>query len=114
MGYEPVRQLVRRTRAFTAVFCFNDFAALGAIRALHDEGIRVPEEVSVIGFDDIPGAAYAIPSLTTVRQPLEEMGRLGAATLLERIKNPGREFTAEIMLQPSLVVRESTAKAMTR
>jgi DNA-binding LacI/PurR family transcriptional regulator len=111
MGYEPVRELVRRTRDFTAIFCFNDFAAVGAIRALHDEGLRVPEDVSVIGFDDITGAAYGIPSLTTVRQPLEEMGRLAAATLLERIKNPGREFRSELTLQPSLVVRESTGMA---
>jgi DNA-binding LacI/PurR family transcriptional regulator len=111
MGYEPVRELVRRTRDFTAIFCFNDFSAVGAIRALHDEGLRVPEDVSVIGFDDITGAAYGIPSLTTVRQPLEEMGRLASATLLERIKNPGREFRSELTLQPSLVVRESTGRA---
>jgi DNA-binding LacI/PurR family transcriptional regulator len=111
MGYEPVRELVRRTRDFTAIFCFNDFSAVGAIRALHDEGIRVPEDISVIGFDDVTGAAYGIPSLTTVRQPLEEMGRLAAATLLERIKNPGREYRSELTLQPSLVVRESTTKA---
>ncbi len=74
-------------------------------------GIRVPEDVSVIGFDDITGAAYGIPSLTTVRQPLEEMGRLAAATLLERIKNPGWECRSELTLQPGLVVRESTARA---
>jgi DNA-binding LacI/PurR family transcriptional regulator len=111
MGYEPVRELLRRTRDFTALFCFNDLSAMGAIRALHDAGIRVPEEVSVIGFDDITGAAYGIPSLTTVRQPLEEMGRLAAATLLDRIKSPGGEFLSEITLQPSLVLRESTAVA---
>ena len=109
MGYGPVREFVHRTRDFTALLCFNDLAAMGAIRALHDAGIHVPEEVSVIGFDDITGAAYGIPSLTTVRQPLEEMGRLAAATLLERIKNPDRELRSEITLQPSLVLRESTA-----
>jgi DNA-binding LacI/PurR family transcriptional regulator len=111
MGYDPVRELVRRTRDFTAIFCFNDFSAVGAIRALHDEGLRVPEDVSVLGFDDVTGAAYGIPSLTTVRQPLEEMGRLAAATLLERIKNPGWESRHERTLQPGLVVRESTARA---
>jgi DNA-binding LacI/PurR family transcriptional regulator len=108
-SYEPVRELMQRTRDFTAIFCNNDAAAAGAIRALHDEGVRVPEEVSVIGFGDVAGAAYGIPSLTTVRQPLEEMGRLAAATLLERIQHPGREFKTEITLQPSLVVRESTS-----
>jgi DNA-binding LacI/PurR family transcriptional regulator len=114
MGYEPVQQLVRRRRDFTAIFCFNDFAAVGAIRALHDAGLRVPEDVSVLGFDDITGAAYGVPSLTTVRQPLEEMGRLAAATLLERIQSPGREFRSELTLQPSLVGRESTARAHER
>jgi LacI family transcriptional regulator len=111
MGYGPVREFVRHTRDFTALLCFNDLSAMGAIRALHDAGIHVPEEVSVIGFDDITGAAYGIPSLTTVRQPLEEMGRLAAATLLDRIKNPNRELRPEITLQPSLILRESTAPA---
>jgi DNA-binding LacI/PurR family transcriptional regulator len=110
LGYEPVWELVRRRRDFTAIFCFNDFSAVGTIRALHDAGLRVPEDVSVLGFDDITGAAYGIPSLTTVRQPLEEMGRLAAATLLERIQSPGRDFRSELTLQPSLVVRESTAR----
>jgi DNA-binding LacI/PurR family transcriptional regulator len=111
MGYEPVWELVQRTRDFTAIFCFNDLSAVGAIRALHDAGISVPEEVSVLGFDDITGAPFGIPSLTTVHQPLEEMGRLAAATLLDRIKNPGREYKSELVLQPSLVVRESTGAA---
>lgn len=109
-GYDPVRELVRRTRDFTALVCFNDIAALGAIRALHDAGLNVPGDVSVMGFDDITGAAFGIPSLTTIRQPLVEMGSLAARTLLDRIAHPGREYPAEIVVEPSLVVRESTAK----
>src|SRR5271165_3721260 len=87
-GYQPIKELLARTRDFTAVFCFNDIAAIGAIRALKDAGLRVPEDVSVIGFDDVLGAAYHTPSITTVRQPLEAMGREGARVLLQRIGDP--------------------------
>ncbi len=110
-GYVPVQGLLRRSTDFTAIFCFNDIAAIGAIRALRDAGLRVPEDVSVIGFDDILGASYHTPSLTTVQQPLEEMGREGARILLERIGNSTREFVPEIVLQPKFIVRESTAPA---
>jgi DNA-binding LacI/PurR family transcriptional regulator len=113
-GYHPVKELLENTRDCTAIFCFNDIAAIGAIRALRDAGLRVPEDVSVIGFDDILGASYHTPSLTTVRQPLEEMGRQGARILLERIAKPDAEFTAETVLQPQLIVRESTAPVRQR
>jgi DNA-binding LacI/PurR family transcriptional regulator len=108
-GYVPVQQLLSRTRDFTAIFCFNDIAAIGAIRALKDVGLGVPEDVSVVGFDDILGASYHTPSITTVRQPLEEMGRQGARALLERIAQPGEPFAAETVLEPELIVRESTS-----
>ncbi len=88
IGYKPMQALLERTREFTAVFCFNDISAIGAIRALKDAGLSVPGDVSVVGFDDILSAAYATPSLTTVRQPLAEMGRRGAKVLLERIARP--------------------------
>jgi len=112
-GYIPVKELLSRTRDFTAIFCFNDIAAIGAIRALRDAGLSVPEDVSVVGFDDILGASYHTPSITTVRQPLEEMGRRGAKVLLERIEHPNREFAAEIVFEPELIVRESTTSAKT-
>jgi len=112
-GYQPVKELLSRTRDFTAIFCFNDIAAIGAMRALKDAGIAVPEDVSVIGFDDILGASYHTPSITTVRQPLEEMGRAGARILLERIARPADDFEPEIVFEPQLIVRESTAKAKT-
>jgi len=109
LGYDPVRDLLTRTRDFTAIFCFNDVSAVGAIRALCDVGLRVPDDVSVIGFDDVIGASYGIPSLTTVHQPLLEMGRLAAKTLLDRIANPSDPYESLIMMEPTLVVRESTA-----
>lgn len=112
IGYVPMRQLLSAARDFTAVFCFNDIAAIGAMRALTEAGLRVPEEISVVGFDDILSAGYCTPSLTTVRQPLIEMGRTGARILLERIANPGKsELAAEVSIQPELVVRESTGPA---
>ena len=112
IGYEPMKQLLARTRAFTAVFCFNDIAAIGAIRALKEEGLSVPGDVSVVGFDDIQSAAFSTPSLTTVRQPLNEMGKRGARLLLERIATPAAtELVAEVVMQPELVVRESTGMA---
>ena len=79
IGYKPMQALLEKSRDFTAIFCFNDIAAIGAIRALKDAGLSVPDDVSVVGFDDILSAAYSTPSLTTVRQPLFEMGKRGAA-----------------------------------
>jgi LacI family transcriptional regulator len=112
IGYKPMQALLEKTRAFTAVFCFNDIAAIGAIRALKDAGLAVPGDVSVVGFDDIESAAYTVPSLTTVRQPLAEMGKRGAQILLERIADREREWAAEIVMVPELVVRESTGPAL--
>jgi len=114
IGYKPMQALLEVTRDFTAVFCFNDISAVGAIRALKDAGLSVPADVSVVGFDDVLSAAYATPSLTTVRQPLEEMGRRGAKVLLERIADRDKKFTAEIVMSPELVVRESTGPAKSR
>jgi len=116
IGFKPMQALLEKSRLekssdFTAVFCFNDIAAIGAIRALKDAGLTVPGDVSVVGFDDILSAAYATPSLTTVRQPLLEMGKRGAQVLLERIANREQEYPAEIVVAPEFVVRESTGPA---
>ena len=111
VGYEPAKRLTSATRDFTALVCFNDTAAIGAIRALHEAGMRVPEDVSVIGFDDIVGAEFHVPSLTTIRQPLAKMGRQAASILLDRIANPDKIYPPTIMMKPQLIVRESTARA---
>jgi LacI family transcriptional regulator len=111
IGYKPMQSLLERTHAFTAVFCFNDIAAIGAIRALKDAGLGVPGDVSVVGFDDILSAAYATPSLTTVRQPLAEMGKRGAKVLLERIADKKKVFPSDIVVEPEFVIRESTGPA---
>lgn len=110
LGYPFTKQLLARRKPFTALFAYNDISAIGAIRALQEQGLRVPQDISVMGFDDIPGAAFHTPSLTTVRQPLNRMGEVAAQSLLERIEGK-KEYPAEIAIEPELVVRESTALA---
>jgi LacI family transcriptional regulator len=111
IGYKPMQALLEKTRDFTAIFCFNDIASIGAIRALRDAGLAVPGDVSVVGFDDIQSAAYSTPSLTTVRQPLLEMGKRGAQILLDRIANRANKYPSEIVMATELIVRESTGPA---
>jgi LacI family transcriptional regulator, galactose operon repressor len=107
LGYEPTSELLQRGANFTALVCFDDIAAIGAIRALMDHGLKVPDDVSVIGFDDIQGAAFHNPSLTTIRQPLMQMGKVAARILLERIRGQV-SFPDEVPIHPELVIREST------
>jgi DNA-binding LacI/PurR family transcriptional regulator len=107
MGYPVVQKLVASGESFTALFAFNDVSAIGAIRALRDAGMQVPQDVAVVGFDDIPIAAYNTPSLTTIRQPLRRMGEIAARTLLDRIRN-GTGSPTEVAVEPELIVREST------
>lgn len=110
LGYPFAKQLLARDKRFTALFAYNDISAIGAIRAIQEQGLRVPQDISVMGFDDIPGAAFHTPSLTTVRQPLNRMGEVAAESLLDRIEG-GKEYPAEIAIEPELVMRESTAQA---
>lgn len=112
LGYPFAVQLLSRERPFTALFAYNDVAAIGAILAFQQAGLRVPEDVSVVGFDDIRIAIHNNPSLTTVRQPLRRMGELAASTLLERIEHHETGDEA-IEVEPELVVRNSTARAPT-
>ena len=94
----------------TAVFVANDQMALGVVRALHETARRIPEDISVVGFDDIPEAAYFTPPLTTVRQPFNEVGRRALLTLLTQIEGGVRSGTRET-ITPELVVRASTTGA---
>jgi DNA-binding LacI/PurR family transcriptional regulator len=112
VGYNVTRKLLDRDEPFSALFAFNDISAIGAIQALRESGRRVPEDVSVIGFDDIQSAAFQNPGLTTVRQPLRQMGVIAAETLLARVNSPNREeFPDEIVVKPELIVRATTAAA---
>lgn len=105
-GYEHGRTLAR-VREATAVFVANDQMALGLLRALREAGLRVPNDVSVVGFDDVPEAAYFAPPLTTVRQDFDELGRRSLHLLLDQLE--GRPMpTTSVVIEPDLVLREST------
>jgi LacI family transcriptional regulator len=118
-GHAAFAELVRSGQRPTAVICGNDYLAAGVLAACHEHGIRVPEDMSVVGFDDLEIAAYLSPPLTTVRVPAAEVGTKAAAVLLDRIVS--NEILKSIELQPELVIRRSTgppkaaaAKASTR
>jgi DNA-binding LacI/PurR family transcriptional regulator len=110
VGYAATAQLLAKGVHFTALFAFNDVSAIGAIRAFHDARLHVPRDISVIGFDDIYGAAFHNPALTTIRQPLLKMGLLAAETLLARISHSS-EAPTSLQVEPDLVIRESTGPA---
>ena len=111
VGYAAMKTLLAGGEKFTALFAFNDISAIGAIRALDEMGLRVPHDVSVMGFDDIYAAAYHNPALTTIHQPLFEMGRLSARTLLDRLSANGKSSAPQTLnVEPELVVRRSTAR----
>jgi DNA-binding LacI/PurR family transcriptional regulator len=110
LGYPVMQHLLADHMRFTAVVAFNDMSAIGAIRALQDFGLRVPADVSVIGFDDIHAAAFNNPRLTTIRQPLTQMGRIAAQYALNRVHG-SEPFREQITIEPELVARESTQAA---
>jgi LacI family transcriptional regulator len=113
-GAEVTWQLLQAGRPFSALFAFNDVTAMGAIMALREAGLRVPKDVSVVGFDDVLAASTYNPPLTTIRQPLRDMGQVAASTLLGLIGNQiPRPHPADITVYPKLVVRKSTAQAAT-
>ena len=107
LGFGPTRELLRRDVYFSAMVCYDDVAAIGAMRAIREHGLRVPEDISVVGFDDIESSSFYTPSLTTIRQPLRQMGAVAAHILLKRIR--GLEtFPNMTPILPELVIREST------
>ena len=113
IGYPFAKQLLARKQPFTALFAYNDISAIGSIWAFHEAGLRVPQDISVVGFDDIPGAAFTTPGLTTVRQPLLRMGQIAAQTLVDRIESRAA-YVPEVAIEPEFVIRESTGPAPPR
>jgi LacI family transcriptional regulator len=111
-GYKAAGPLFELRDPPSAIFAFNDNLAIGAIQAARARGLRVPEDVSVVGFDDVEHAEIVTPALTTVRQPLAEMGRT-AVSLLVRLLERQRFETLHVELGTRLVVRESTAPPRT-
>jgi LacI family transcriptional regulator len=112
-GVRFARELVEARRRFTAVLAFDDLTALGVVRGLSEHGLRVPEDCSVVGFDDVLPAAVSTPAITTIRQPLGEMGLAAARLLVEALtanEKGARKPPAQIVLgEPQLVTRQSAA-----
>ncbi len=108
LGYQSARKLLRDKERPSAIIALTDVIAVGVLHAAAELGLQVPTDLSVTGFDDIPLAAYSIPELTTVAQPIDAMGRSAAELLLAKIANPGSATETEV-LDTSLRVRSSTA-----
>ncbi|MEM7737543.1 MAG: LacI family DNA-binding transcriptional regulator [Deinococcota bacterium] len=108
-GYTATLNLLALDDTFTAVLVANDSMAVGAMKAIAERGLNVPEDVSIVGYDDAAHAAYVSPSLTTVAQDFDELGRESIKYLVERVQNPSRPVKHRL-LKPEFVIRESTAK----
>jgi DNA-binding LacI/PurR family transcriptional regulator len=108
MGYDGMMKLLQVKRRPTAVVARNDYTAMGALNAIKRAGLRIPEDIAVVGYDDIPLASHTSPTLTTVRQPTREQGRTAAEFLLRRIEGDREQPRAEKTFDCELVVREST------
>lgn len=105
-GYKGVHQILALPEPPTAIFAANDISALGAMEAIREMDLRIPEDISLVGFDDIPQAALTYPKLTTIRQPLHQMGNEAAKLLLKHLEHPSSE-TRRILLDTELVIRDS-------
>lgn len=111
-GFEVTQQLIQSGQHFSAIFAFNDLTAIGAIHALREAALRVPKDVSVVGFDDVLAASTNNPPLTTIHQPLRSMGQAAATTLLGLIQDSiPHPHPTTITVYPRLIVRKSTASA---
>lgn len=111
-GYEAVNTLLDNGAEFTGLVVANDQMALGAMAALNERGLRIPDDVSVVGFDDIPESAYFLPALTTVHQDFEALGEQSVEYLVSLIKNPATPVHQRV-LYPELIIRNSTAPVKT-
>jgi DNA-binding LacI/PurR family transcriptional regulator len=107
-GYEQTRELLKIAEPPTAIFACSDMQATGVYRSLYDHGLSIPQDISVVGFDDIPFAKFMCPALTTIHQPIFEMGRFATTMLLRLIGGEALDST-RIELSTSVIVRESAA-----
>lgn len=107
-GYNAAQRLITEDRGITALVVGNDQMALGAIYALHEHNLRVPYDISIVGFDDIPESAFFSPPLTTVQQDFNQLGEIGVKYLLELVHNPNTSIEQHVIL-PKLIIRNSTS-----
>ncbi len=107
-GYTAAQQLLNLTPPPTAIFAANDLSALGAMEAIREHGLRIPDDISLVGFDDVPQAPIVYPKLTTIRQPLHQMGHEGARLILEQLADPLMDIR-RVTLDTELIIRDSCA-----
>lgn len=108
MGYEGMKRLLSLPKRPSAVFARNDFTAIGAMTAIKEAGLSIPQDIAIVGFDDIPLAIHAVPALTTVRQPVRLQGQLASELLLNRIVGDNDAPKTEHILNCELIIRQSS------
>lgn len=111
IGYEGMKRLLSLPKRPTAVFARNDFTAFGAISAIKEAGLSIPQDIAIVGFDDTPLAVHMTPPLTTVRQPMKRQGQIAAELLLRRIISERELMTEDQVLDCELIIRESTVSS---
>lgn len=112
-GYQCASELLALNKPPSALFVANNLMTLGALMAIREKGLKIPNDISIVGFDDMPWTPLLCPPLTTVAQPTYELGSQAAALLLARIADPKRP-TTHLLLKPNLIVRESTSAPATQ
>jgi len=113
-GYDAMKKLLSKNKNITAVCAFDDIAAIGAIKAIREYGLKIPNDISIVGFDNIPLSSYTDPPITTVNYNIVDLGKKAAKLLVEKLKSPKKNpVTEEIKVQTNLVVRESCASPKT-
>lgn len=108
-GYSGTKDLFKRNIPFSAIFCANDLTAIGAMKAIKEQGLSIPDDISVMGIDDIETAGYVTPMLTTVHIPMDELGRMAVKMLVDRIEN-GKRIPLKVELPFTFAIRESCSK----
>jgi LacI family transcriptional regulator len=106
-GYTAAKELMNRNNEFSALFVHNDDMAMGAILAINEAGFRVPDDISIIGYDNLPVTEHVIPPLTTVWQPRHEIGNLAVRMVLDQISGKQVQMDQTILLKPKLIHRNS-------
>ena len=106
-GFSTIKRWLGQGMDISAVLCMSDTLAMGALQALHKERVQVPEEIAVVGFDDLPFAQYTIPSLTTIQQPIYQKGKQAGRLLIDKIEGTETTASVHMNLEPNLIIRES-------
>ena len=109
-AFETVTRLLKDLDPPTVIFSFNSLMTIGAIKAIASLGLKIPGDISLVAYDEIPGSEIFIPGITHVQQPVEELGRNATKILITKIENPRQKVRQNIFLKPELVIRESCAK----